>query len=200
VYVDINKIKPPNLIIELKEKNKSIVGCIGRFVNEKRYADVIEAAYVLTRTNADIHFVLVGGRGEIDKYRSIVEEKRLQEYISFTGELSNPMAFLKGFDLFLLASSSEGMPNVVMEAMLLGKPVIATNVGGIPDLIEDKVGGLLIPPFRTDKITEAIDFLLKNKNTATQYALCSLERINDFSIEKLLSTVETMYNEILTRS
>lgn len=186
------------LLLELKKRQKIIIGCIGRFVEQKRYSDILEAARVLLQSRKDIHFVLVGGRGNIEHYKSLSEQYFIHEHVTFTGEVDKVLPYLKGFDIFLHASSAEGLPNVIMEAMLMGKPVIATDVGGTADLIEDGVNGILIPPFRPDRIAESLNVLLNDTELQEKMSMNNKNKIREFSIEKMISNVNQLYDEAIS--
>lgn len=180
-------------IEQIKQSGKLMIGCVGRFVKEKRYDDIIEAVNILVKKNKNIHFVLVGGRGKIDFYKQLVHENLIDKYVTFTDEVENALDYIKSFDIFLIASSSEGMPNSLMEAMLLGKPVVATNVGAIPDLIEDGVNGLLIPPCKPKQLANSLEKLIRDEKLRYIFAKNNLSKIKTFSVEKMIEKVKTLY-------
>jgi len=183
---------------DLKKKDKIIIGCVGRFVPEKRYEDVIHACKIIIKKYSNIHFVLVGGRGGISKYRRMVDRNNLNSYITFTGEVNDVLPFIKGFDIFLNASSFEGLPNAILEAMLMGKPIIATRVGGIPELIKDGENGVLINPCHPEEIVNAIEILINNEKMRRKIAQNNLEKIKNFSVSKMVSQIEKLYFNLLS--
>ena len=193
--MDHDKITTNPMVQRLREKKLKIIGCVGRFVELKRYNDVLEAARILLMKRKDLHFVLVGGRGDIEKMKCLAEDINIHEHVTFTGEVKDVLSYMKGFDIFLHASSSEGLSNVIMEAMLLGKPIIATNVGGTSDLIIDTMNGILIPPFRPDRIVESVNRLLDDPELQKKMSINNINRIKEFSTEKMVSHVNQMYTE-----
>ncbi len=201
IDLNINQdgIKIASLLSEIKRDRKTIVGCVGRFAPEKRYIDVIEAAKILVRDNSNVHFLLVGGRGNFAECQYIVRKLAIQSYVTFTDEVDNVLSYVKGFDIFLTASVSEGMPNSVMEAMLMGRPIIATRVGGIPELIEDGVNGLLVPPNKPHEIVGALKELLNNENLRRKMSSNNLKKIRNFSIEEMVSKVNKMYSDLISK-
>lgn len=198
IHYDTDNVSVAQVLIDLKKQKKIIIGCIGRFVEQKRYIDILDAARFLLKDRKDIHFVLVGGRGNIEDYKRLAKQYLIQENITFTGEVNNVLPYLKGFDIFLHASSAEGLPNVVMEAMLIGKPIIATNAGGTMDLIEDGINGIIIPPLRPDRIVEALKILLNNLELQEKMSMNNKNKIREFSIEKMISKVNQMYAEAIS--
>jgi len=197
---DIDKLEIPQLIQNLKDKNNIIIGSVGRFVKQKRYNDIIEAAKILFQVKRNIHFVFIGGRGDQKKFQQLIENYHIGNFITHIGEIQNVLPYIKGFDIFLHASSAEGMSNAIMEAMLMGKPIIATDVGGTSDLIDNGVNGILIPPFRPDKIVSAIETLLINKKLQKIFSLNNIKKIQNYSIEKMISNIDQMYIETCDKS
>lgn len=179
-----------------KRQGRIIVGCVGRFVKEKRYCDVVEAAKSLRKQYDNILFVLVGGRGEYDLYREQIENSELKNNIILVGEVINPLAYIKSFDIFLMSSSHEGMPNSLMEAMSMGKAVVATNVGGIPDLVTTGVNGILVPVADPVKIVDALKILIENRELINEYGKNNIVKMREFSIEKMVDKYEGIYDKL----
>jgi glycosyltransferase involved in cell wall biosynthesis len=186
-------------VSQLRREGKVIIGSIGRFAPQKRYEDIITAAEGVVKKNRKAHFFFLGGRCSIEKYKTRIRELELDSYVTIKDEVENVYPYLKGFDIFLISSSHEGMPNVIMEAMVMGKPIIATKVGGVTDLIEDGNNGILVPPFRPDKIAKAIETLLGDKKLQRRFATNNKKKIREFSINKMISNVADMYDEVLSK-
>ena len=178
-------------------EDRITVGTVGRFVVEKRYDDLLDAAKMLLPRYPNLHFLFVGGRGDFEKYRSQVEHDGLSDRITFAGEVKNVYPLLQQMDVFVLASSQEGMPNVIMEAMVLAKPVVATRVGAIPDLVEDGVTGFLVEPYAPEQLAESLGRFFDEKELIESFGQAGRDRIADFSVEKLLSRVENLYEELI---
>jgi glycosyltransferase involved in cell wall biosynthesis len=192
-----NRIVHTNIVSRLKEQGFHIVGSVGRFVEEKRLDDIIKAAHNLSREHHNLRFVIVGGGGKFEYYRELINSQGLDDYIFLTGEVDKASTFTCGFDIFLMASSSEGMSNALMEAMALKKPIIATNVGEIPSLIENHVSGILIPPCQPDQIVKGINFYIENELIAKAYGKRAYDTIQNYSLKRMTSKVDAMYSEAL---
>jgi glycosyltransferase involved in cell wall biosynthesis len=173
------------------------VGTVGRFVVEKRYDDLLDAAKILLPLYPNLHFLFVGGRGDFEKYRNQIKRDGLSDRFTFTGEVKNVYPLLEQMDVFVLASSQEGMPNVIMEAMVLAKPVVATRVGAIPDLVVDGVTGILVEPYAPEQLAQSLQRLLDESGLIDNFGQAGRERIADFSVEKLLSRVESLYESLI---
>ncbi len=182
---------------QLKKSGKTIIGCVGRFVAEKRYFDVLKAAQKLLADFQDVHFILVGGRGQLGAYKILAEKLGIHRHVTFTGEVDNAIPYINLFDIYLLASSSEGMPNALMEAMMLGKPVVSTNVGAIPELIENEINGIAVPPFCPEILASAIKKLICNTDLRERFGENNSRKIKQFSIYKMALRMERIYSDLL---
>ncbi len=135
---------------------KKIVLSAGRLAGQKGYDYLILAAAKICRHRKDIVF-LIAGEGKLeDELRGMIAARGLSQNFHLLGFHADIRPLILGSDLFVLASRFEGMPNVVMEAMSVGKAVVATDVNGVRELMEDGISGLIIPPHHPDALAEAI--------------------------------------------
>ena len=118
-----------------------------------------------------------GGNGEIEKFKKTMKDKNLAEIVNYIGWISgdDKINHLSKADAFILPSYNEGLPISILEAMTYGLPIISTNVGGIPELIKDKVNGLIIEPGNHNQLEESLKFVLQNnsefKNFKIQFSI-----------------------------
>lgn len=120
--------------------------CAGRFSREKGHIYLVRAAALALEKNSSLRFVLFGEGPELERVRKEIARRRLEGHILCPGFERDLIGQLKGADVLINPSLSEGLPNVVLEAMALRLPVIATTVGGVPELITDGESGFLVPP------------------------------------------------------
>ena len=160
--IDLKKLEH----IKLKNTNKVIVGYVGRLESVKRYKDIIEVA---SRFSKDVEFHFVG---ENKKYKSAGNLK-------FIGYKKNIYDYMSKFDIFVISSKSEGLPNALMEAMSIGVAPVVTNVGGNVTLVKNKKNGLTYPVGDIDKLESAIKYLINNPNKRKQYGKRSKKIIFD---------------------
>lgn len=165
---------------------------IGRFNPQKNHGAIIEAAEILKRDGIDIHINLIGGAGNEESRKLEVKQKDLTDMIEFSGLQSNVYPFLKEADCFILPSLYEGMPVTLVEAMGCGVPIIASSVGGIPDMIEDGVSGLLIHPIATD-LASAIKKLIIDDVFREQIGKNARNRSKQFSAEQMYEGYDKIY-------
>ena len=124
----------------------------------------------------------------------MASQLNLSENILFLGRRDDVSSLLACCDLFVLPSWAEGLPNCVLEAMAARLPVVATRVGGIPELIEDGRNGLLVPPKDPAALAAAIRRLLEDSSLADKLAQGAQERARtEFSFERLLSELDQLY-------
>jgi glycosyltransferase involved in cell wall biosynthesis len=134
---------------------------IGTVGYRKGSFEILKAVPGVIAKEPSIRFLLVGGEevpGEYDQVASVMKDSNLSEFVKMTGEVvrDDVPYFLAMADIFILPSYIEGMPMSIIEAMQLGKPIIASKVGGIPEMIEDGVSGLLIDPGDPNGIAHAV--------------------------------------------
>ena len=173
--VDICRFRPSNNNKEIRQKlgiNSSsiIVGSVGNFNPIKGHKFLIEAMPGILRKIPKAHFLLVGDGPLRENLYSAVRSRQMQDKVTFLGSRTDIADVLSIMDICILPSLSEGLSNALMEYMAAGKPIIATNVGGNPELIENGVSGILIRPGIADEIKKAVIELASNKSKALRLA------------------------------
>ena len=132
--------------------------------------------------------VIIAGRGEEEgRIKQMIQELKLEKNIHLLGFRHDVPALMKALDVFLMTSKTEGMGSILLEAFDLGTPVVATAAGGIPELVTDRVNGLLCPVGDVRALKDAVLFLLNNKDFAKSLAEAAKKKVKKFSF---LSTAE----------
>jgi len=117
--------------------------------------------------------------------------------VVFLGAREDVHECLAALDLFVLPSLHEGMGRVLLEAMAVGCPVVATRVGGIPDIVEDGTTGLLVPPRDERALAEAILTLLRDRSRRAAYGEAARRHVDGrFDVETMVRSVERLYDEV----
>jgi glycosyltransferase involved in cell wall biosynthesis len=183
---------------DLSNDHEPTIGFVGRLSEEKGVQTLIEAM-VSVRDKAPNARLLIAGTGPIEhRLKKLVAETGLNESVTFMGFCSNVFEMLHNVDIFVLPSRTEGCPIVVLEAMAMGIPVIATNVGGTPELIEDNVTGLLVQSNAPDELARSIVELLTDRERAEKMGRAGYERaFSVFHPKKFVESIERMYLELL---
>ena len=178
------------------EKTEKIVGVVARLTHQKGHVFLIEAVPQIIDRFPNVKFVLVGNGPLKELLETKVAEMGVSSNFIFLGFRSDIKELLSIFDIFVLPSLYEGLPNCVLEAMACSKPVIATEVDGTPELVVDGVTGLLVPPRDSNSLANAISYLLKNENVALDMGKKGRERVeNWFSLEKQIEQFNDLYNK-----
>lgn len=149
-----------------RNNSEKRIVCVGRFAAEKGHRFLIEALNWLDCEGVSWECVFLGDGELQSELRGLAENLNLSDKISFPGFCEDVYSELLKSDLFVLPSLHEGSPNALIEAMGLGLPCIATDVGGITDLIENGKNGILVPPKDSVSLSNALHHLLTNQNIA----------------------------------
>jgi len=170
---------------------------IGRLVEQKNHDLFLRAAAAVSREVPEARFVIVGD----GPLRAVLERQADQLDITprvvFTGERGDIDTILRTASLFWLTSKWEGMPNVVLEAMASGVPVIATDVGGIRDLVNDGVGGFVVPPNHADAFVRQSCALLRDAAQRRDVAAAARARAETFSTPHMVDAMTQLYDEVI---
>ena len=165
-------------------------------VETKGHADLIRAAAEVCREFHDVKFLLVGDGNQRSRLEALTQELGLSDTVLFLGRRKDVPGILACCDLFVLPSWAEGLPNSVLEAMASGLPVVATRVGGTPEIIEDGVNGLLVAPKEPHALALAIMQILENGEFARRIAQSARGRARaQFGFDRLLSELDNLYFE-----
>lgn len=175
-----------------------LIGWVGRFRKQKAVVDLLDAFLLVYEAHPAARLVLVGD-GELRQVsESRAESLGIADIVSFTGMRNDVPRVLAALQVFALPSLWEGMPNAVLEAMAASLPVVATRVGGVPEVVVDGVTGLLIPPRDADALAAAVIRLLRDPALRQQMGKAGHERVRrHFSVEQMVRRTETLYEELL---
>ncbi len=176
-----------------------LVGMIANVRASKGYEYYVRAARKVIDELQDVVFV---GVGDIDEnlaapVRSLMSTLGLGDRFRLVGFRSDVPRILNDLDLVVLASTSEGMPLVTLEAMATGKALVVTRCGGAPEVVDDGHTGLVVPVADAEAMAEAIVQLLRDKDVR-QMGACARERVTkEFSIQKMIRSYEELYLRVL---
>lgn len=189
------------LFPQLSLEDKLVAVVANMNVEGKGQGDLIEAARWICPDAPRVRFLLVGdGRERVGLERKVAE-LGLAEHFVFLGKRNDVPDVLSCCDVSVLPSWAEGMPNVILESMAAGLPVVGTRVGGIPEIIEDEVSGLLVPPHDPQALAKALLRLLRDPEFASSLALAGRQRVRvEFGFDRVLRELRELYEEAWVRS
>lgn len=154
-----------------------IIGAIGRISNEKGYEDLIESVRMLRDKGHDVKAIIIGEGTLLNELQDKVSQLDLHNHVLFPGYMENAKNYFRYFNVFVISSLTEGMPITLLEAMHAGVPVVATRVGGIPDMIVNEKSGYLVPPKEPYAIASAIEHIINNPETIAPLVKNAGERL-----------------------
>lgn len=172
---------------------------VGRLSQEKGMHDLIEAAWHLRKLqpNVKAKFVIVGDGPERNNLASLATKYGVLDSIIFAGQEPDVRAYFAAADLFLLPSHSEGSPNVLLEAMTAKLPIVATSVGGVPEIVSHDHSAFLVAPHDPVGLATALHNLLNNEVLSRRLAKnARTEIINKFAPEKRAKKLIEIYRQI----
>ena len=182
--------------IKARFKDKFLVGNVGALVDShKGQSFLIEAAKVLEQSHPDIHFILLG-RGE-DEAKFKAQAKGLTN-ITFEGFVDNVNDYISCFELFVFPSRHEGLGSILFDVMQLNVPIIATDVGGIPDIIQNGVNGILIPPLNKNAIIDNVLSLYINPEKRASLAAYASKNVTDYAPGNMAKRYRSLYSEVIS--
>ena len=179
-----------------------LIGMVGRFSPEKDHETFLQAAARVAGTWPQARFVLVGedpdpGQPRRRALEQLAERLGLQDKVIFTGARQDMPEVMAALDLLVHCAHREAFGRVLVEAMAAARPVVATAVGGIPEVVGEC--GLLVPEGDAAEVARAVESLLADPETARQLGVAGQRRVREhFSIEAHVAQVEALYEEIWT--
>ena len=184
----------PGLIPDLPPDRPRVV-IVGRLAQQKGHRDLLQA-FVHIHHMSGAHLLIIGSGPLEADLRSQAKDLNLNQVVHFLGSRTDVPALLATADLLVSASLWEGFPTVILEAMALGIPVVATEVSGSRELIRSGETGLLAPPGQPDALSEAVLALLADKATADRMARAAHERARRFTIQNTIATYAELYETL----
>jgi len=195
---DAKNISCDRLTILLSEFTGCIFISVGRLDREKHFDHLLKAFSLVKQERDDFKFLLVGDGGEGLYLKDLSNELNLQDYVEFLGYVEDVERFLRVSNAFVFASSREGLPLSIMEAMAMEKPIVAYNIRGVRDLVEEGVNGFLVSFGDIKELAERIIYLMEHPEIAEEMGKRGRERIEkEFSLDVILPQMKALYEKVL---
>jgi sugar transferase (PEP-CTERM/EpsH1 system associated) len=200
--VDTKKYFPPADKKKVKQDigidpDTFIVGTVGRLDKVKNYQMLLNAVQSHTRCEIPYKLILIGDGPERANLEAFARMHRLSN-VEFLGERQNIQDYLQVFDLFILTSVGEGISNTILEAMATGVPVVATRVGGNPEIVEDSVTGSLVPSGDHALLSEMITKYLNDRSLCESQGQAGRLRCEKlFSLNVMVEKYDRLYSNLM---
>jgi glycosyltransferase involved in cell wall biosynthesis len=181
-------------------EHDAVIGIVSKLWEGKGHSTLIDAFVGIKKAMGEAKLVIVGEGYLYESLRSQVDELGLSNAVLFTGFQEDVAGVLASFDVALLPSFFEGMGRVLLEAMAMEKPVVASRVGGIPDIVEDGVNGFLVTPGHVNELEQATLRLLRDKSLAKEMGIRGRKKITErYSVATMVRSIHEVYCENLLR-
>ncbi len=203
-FVIHNAVDLSKFAYQATNKHIRRIGIIGNLAKVKGHEDFLDMAAILTEMGHDLFYDIIGDElnyfGRMAELKSYADALAISPRITFHGFVSDVASLLNDIDIIVCTSHQEPFGRCLIEAMACGKPVVATNVGGIPEVIIDNETGFLVPPHSPRLLAQSINKLILNKLNLNEMGKKARDRVeNKFSIESHTKNVIEVYNKILKK-
>ena len=174
-----------------------VVGNVAALVPHKGQRYLVDAAHLVVQEIPDARFIILG-EGELREHlEKQVRDHHLEKHVLLPGFRTDVLGCIKGFDLFVMSSVTEGLGTSLLDAMACRRAIVATAAGGIPEIVEDNVNGLLVPPRDAHALAAAIVRALNDAPARTRMGEAGFARVTErFSVEKMVASTALVYERL----
>ena len=188
----------PSKLRSAIDAGAKIVGIVGRLDHVKGHDLFLDAAADVLRTLPDTQFLVLGSGDLLEELQTKAESLGIAANVQFLGHRKDILDIVQQLDVYVSASISEGMSLAIMEAMSVGRAIVATNVGGVAEQLEDDVSGILVPSGQVAPMADALVRLLSDDQRRDSLGANARQRFVDkFSPTAIASRIESSYQRLL---
>ena len=202
--IDIHKFKNVKPTKDFKNKlgipqNHILIGTVASIVGHKDYPNLLKAARIVIDKMDNVTFCAVGDGPGKNKIVQMANKLELDKRFIITGFRRDVGNFLKSYDIFVLASKMEGLGTSILDAQAVGLPVVGCNTGGIPEAVQHKQNGLLVPPRNSEELAKALIELASDENKRQKLGKTAKRTVQEFAIEKNIEKNLQLYKKLLNQ-
>jgi glycosyltransferase involved in cell wall biosynthesis len=180
------------------DAQETVIGGIGRLAPEKRFDVLLEAFTTLTNNRPQLRLVLAGDGPAREGLKAKANQLGVASKCRFLGHYSNIIELHHALDVLVQSSTNEGTPNVVLEAMAMETPIVATDAGGTTEIAQDGVHALIVPPRDPWSLAGAVERTLDNRGDTARRVRAARKRVEEeLSFDVRMQTVEAIYEELM---
>jgi len=196
--IDLRRFDATREVAPLFPTGTRVVGTVGHLAGHKGHRYLLEATREVLQAEPDVAVVIVGDGALRHELEGQAATLGIAKRVHFTGFRRDVPALIRGFEIFAFSSTHEGTPNGVLEAMALGKPVVATRAGGTAEVVQDGVTGLLVSPRDPAALAHALLYVLRHPEQGTMFGMAGRQRVEaHFTVEHMASSTLQTYQRIL---
>jgi glycosyltransferase involved in cell wall biosynthesis len=179
--------------------DRYLIGNIARLSKEKDHYTLLRAIALLIDKHNELLLVMAGAGPLENEIKEFIKVHKLGNHVTLLGEIDDITNFILHMNFTVLSSITEGLPLCILESLCLCKPAIATAVGDIPEILSNSQAGILIPPGDSEKLSEAIELLISDKEKLIQMGIAGRKLVETrFSVDKMTEATTGIYHELLT--
>ena len=187
-----------NITLNPKTKSVPVIGTVANFRPEKDHITLLQAFNILYKKGLNSELWLVGDGPTRPDVEKLAKELGIESKLRFIGTVSNPNEFYRQFDIFVLSTHYEGHSLVILEAMSFGLPIVATRISGVPEVIKDRVNGLLVNPKDPHDLAQALQKILTNKSLYVQLSEAAFQSSKEKqTVDGWAQSVLSLYETVL---
>lgn len=180
--------------ISLEKNNKFKVVFVGRLSSEKNIALLIKAISIISKRH-DIQLLIIGEGSEKDNLRELTRNLKIEGKVNFLGYKKNPYPYIRQGNVFVLPSNTEALPGVLIEALALNVPVIASNVGGVSEIVDHMKNGILFEKQNEKELVNAIEYVMEDFRNNENHLFNSKDSLKKFEKKNSFKKIESIFNE-----
>jgi glycosyltransferase involved in cell wall biosynthesis len=178
-----------------------VIGTVGHLAGHKGQRYLIAALPHLLQSHPRIGCVIAGSGELCEALVAQAAELGVAEHIQFTGFRHDVLSLMQQFEIFVFPSVQEGLGTSILDAMALYKPVVATRAGGIPEIVQDGITGLLVPPQNSVALADAIQYLLQHPAQGKTFGAAGRQRVlQHFTAERMATRTLQVYQQLLNEA
>jgi glycosyltransferase involved in cell wall biosynthesis len=197
--IDLEEFEPKLSAGEIRRElglspRSILIGTLGNLRPEKDLETFLLAARRILDANPSAEFLVIGDGPAANKLKALAGDLRLSESVRFLGERPDVPDLLAALDILVMTSYTESFPNAILEAMAVGKPVVATNVGGIPEVVEEGQTGFLVSPRDPKALADRVISLCRDSARRLQMGRAARARVeNNYTVQAVATKLEEIY-------
>jgi glycosyltransferase involved in cell wall biosynthesis len=197
--IDLQEFEPKLVPGEIRRElgltpNSIVVGALGNLRPEKDLGTFLLAATDILNAIPSAQFLVIGDGPARDSLKRLAGDFRISESVYFLNDRSDVPDLVAALDILVMSSYTESSPNAILEAMTMGKPVVATNVGGVPELVEEGHTGFLVPPRDPKAIADRVLYLCRDSARRLQMGRAARLRVeSNFTVQEVTARLEGIY-------
>ncbi|WP_457567631.1 glycosyltransferase family 4 protein [Desulfurobacterium sp.] len=200
VEKDINRKINADKVTQIRRMLGSnvIIGNVGALTEQKNQFLFIDAAYLILKKISNAVFPIIGTGKLLNKLRSYAESKNISDKVKFLGFKEDILNYIKALDVFVLTSNNEGLGSSILQAMMLNVPVVATDAGGVREIVINGKTGLLVPKNNPDALFRAVIKILQDEKLRKSLIINAHKFVNEnFTVDKMVDAYFELYGEVL---